>query len=457
MNASPKFCRYCGATLDPNASFCPACGRQIAQPAASPTPPTVNIPEQNNYPVPPTVNISAPPAYPDVSPPLTPPDYTAAQPGASGPPAKSGPGNVILISVSVLVFLALCCCVLIIFVPFIYFKNNNPLDFLIPAELSTLIPGLETMVPTDIENLVPGMGTLMPTGMENLLPQMETLIPTNIETLIPPMETLIPTDIATLFSPVETLIPPEISTLFPTDLGFPNEAPQTTPVPNSAPLVDVNFNNLRLAFHRSLAQRATTEILPAQSGADVPPWEVGPQANRITLEGYVLPDTFHDPTITVYPAAEYAALSPDARQQMDALRSLLAQQPASVAGKLPFLPPWNAGQLMHARLGYLSFKNGSGVRYLTQYAQDTSPINGYDMFYTFQGLTGDGKYYISIILPVSNPVLPARDAAAQNPLFTSNYTGYLQEVQNQLEAQPPASFAPDLSLLDGLVQSVEIR
>ncbi len=456
MNASPKFCRYCGAALDPNSSFCPSCGRQVTQPAAPIIPPTVNIPASNEYPTPPTVNISTPPAYAEPAQPVPPMDYGVAQPAA--PASKSGAGKCLLIGAGILVILVLCC-VTVLFGAWFYFKNNNPLDFIIPAELSTLIPGIETLVPTDMENLVPEMGTLMPTDLENLLPQMETLIPTNIETLIPPIETLLPTDIGTLFAPIETLIPQELTTLFPTDMGFPNDVPQTTPVPNTtpAPLVDVTYSNVRLAYHRSLAQGATPETVPGQSGADMPPWEISPQATRITLNGYLLPETFHEPTIMVYPAAEFAALSDGAKQQIDALRLLLTQRPASVSGVLPFLPLWNAAQVMHTRMAFLNFKNGTGVRYLTQYGQDVSPINGYDMFYTFQGLTGDGKYYVSIVLPVSNPVLPDKDAAAQSPAFQNNYQGYLQEVKNQLEAQPPSSFVPDLSTLDGLAQSVEIK
>ena len=56
---------------------------------------------------------------------------------------------------------------------------------------------------------------------------------------------------------------------------------------------------------------------------------------------------------------------------------------------------------------YLKFENGSGVRYLTMYGQGFAPINNHDLFYSFQGLTADGRYWVSVIMPVNHPSLQA--------------------------------------------------
>ncbi|HEX9387675.1 MAG TPA: hypothetical protein VF918_15235, partial [Anaerolineales bacterium] len=53
----------------------------------------------------------------------------------------------------------------------------------------------------------------------------------------------------------------------------------------------------------------------------------------------------------------------------------------------------------------ISFQNGQGVRFLTEYAQYAASANNHDLFYHFQGLTRDGAYYIIAILPITVPVL----------------------------------------------------
>ena len=46
---------------------------------------------------------------------------------------------------------------------------------------------------------------------------------------------------------------------------------------------------------------------------------------------------------------------------------------------LPFLPLFNSKQMMHSQVEYLDFKNGKGVRYLTQYAQGPLAINNAEL------------------------------------------------------------------------------
>ena len=53
----------------------------------------------------------------------------------------------------------------------------------------------------------------------------------------------------------------------------------------------------------------------------------------------------------------------------------------------------------------INFQSGRGIRYVTEYAQMTYPITNHEMFFSFQGLTTDGKYWVSIILPISHPSL----------------------------------------------------
>jgi hypothetical protein len=126
---------------------------------------------------------------------------------------------------------------------------------------------------------------------------------------------------------------------------------------------------------------------------------------------------------------------------------------------LPFLPLLNARQVMHAHVKNLDFKNGQGLRYLTWYSQGVVPVNNYELIYTYQGLTGDGNFYVSAILPVNHPSLPEDGTITSNepPEFNSDYDSYLTNVVTNLDQGAANSFFPDISQLDAMISSLEIK
>jgi hypothetical protein len=78
------------------------------------------------------------------------------------------------------------------------------------------------------------------------------------------------------------------------------------------------------------------------------------------------------------------------------------------------------------------------------------------MFYTFQGLTEDGDYYISAIFPASHPNLPAADSVEIGQDFYDNFETYILETETMLDTQEAGDFTPDLNALDELIASLEI-
>ena len=126
---------------------------------------------------------------------------------------------------------------------------------------------------------------------------------------------------------------------------------------------------------------------------------------------------------------------------------------------MPFLPLFNAQQVMHAHVQYLDFQDGQGLRYLTQFDQAFIPINNNELIYTYQGLTSDGRYYVAAVLPVNHPSLPADAAVTGNepPEFTSDFPTYLQNVVASLNPQAANTFTPDLTQLDAMMSSLEIK
>ena len=202
-------------------------------------------------------------------------------------------------------------------------------------------------------------------------------------------------------------------------------------------------------------QTETVAAVPASDSA--PYWEVLPEYTRLTLQGYPLSNHLMMPQIFIYPVKELEEINESADMVFASLQTLL-QSPQEIS-PMPFLPLFNAAQVMHAHVQYLDFKSGQGLRYLTEFDQGIIPINNHELIYTYQGLTSDGQYYVVAVLPVNHPSLPADENVTGNepPEFTNDFPTYLANVVNSLNPQAANTFTPDLTQLDAMMSSLEIK
>jgi hypothetical protein len=197
-------------------------------------------------------------------------------------------------------------------------------------------------------------------------------------------------------------------------------------------------------------------IAAVPPGTDRPWWEAMPQHTLLALQGYPIANHLVKPQIFVYPVKDLR-VNEAAGQVAASLQTLLQNRQAGET--MPYLPLYNAAQVMHAQVQYLDFKSGKGVRFLTQFDQAPLPINNHELLYTFQGLTGDGKYYVAAVLPVNLPGLPANEHVTDDlpPDFMNSFLEYLADTVHLLDQQPAGAYTPDLSKLDALMQSIEIK
>jgi len=238
-----------------------------------------------------------------------------------------------------------------------------------------------------------------------------------------------------------------------------------TPAPEF-PGQPVTYDRLSLVLPAKLASGGTGQSFPRAEGENIGPWEITPGHIAVTFIGYTLPDTFHTARIYVFPAEEYAALFEGAEGSINRLRSIFAAPNAPVAAEnLPFIPFFNAGAQFSAQIQRIEFQNGAGVRFLTQYGQDVSPINNRSMFYQFQGLTSDGNSYVIAILPVNHPALPADYDSPTPPGGipfpdtsdpNADFMGYYEQVGQLLDTSTESTFTPNLETLDLLIQSIQV-
>ena len=239
------------------------------------------------------------------------------------------------------------------------------------------------------------------------------------------------------------------------DTAAPPPSPTWTIHPTvtaSPPETNFEYAGVSFYFNDLLADNIVAGINPGQYDEQAVFWSI-PEHRAFIFNNWVLSDAFHTPAIRIYPIEDFNAINENVANALAALGGVILTQPLNGAElRVPDL--FNAGQLYHSNAKTLRFQNGYGARWLSQYGQAYFPVGWPNLFYTFQGFTDDGLYYVSIILPVNHHSLPATDSVTMDDAFYENYSNYAAGIQSQLEAESDNSFMPSLVLLDQLVTSL---
>jgi hypothetical protein len=152
------------------------------------------------------------------------------------------------------------------------------------------------------------------------------------------------------------------------------------------------------------------------------------------------------------------------QNEVQRLQDLLSQSPdlhsyevfdATGTFSLPFLPTANAVQVLRSHSQYVDNCVLKGLSYVTLYSQGVSPFLATDFFYTFQGISVDGQYYVSLRIPLNASMFPSEIAADFNyDELATNYEAYVASSIETLNAASPDAFSPSLSLLDEFIASI---
>ncbi|HEX8993428.1 MAG TPA: hypothetical protein VF784_17240 [Anaerolineales bacterium] len=234
--------------------------------------------------------------------------------------------------------------------------------------------------------------------------------------------------------------------------------------------IPVNYRNVRFVIPIGLATDAVPELVPVATEDNGGPWDAAPEHIRFRLDNYSAPaNSFSVNRIDVYPADAYASANAGANISLQRLKGVLGNPSASLTNTtLPQVPYFNAASMFVAQIHRIHFMDGDGVRTITQYGQAVGPVTNGGIFYHFQGLTSDGKYYVVAVLPVQLPYLqngsePNAQAPAGGIPFPGNnfnnasqYEQYFKAISDKLDGTDSSVFQPPLSQLDTLMQSFQV-
>jgi hypothetical protein len=245
-------------------------------------------------------------------------------------------------------------------------------------------------------------------------------------------------------------------------------SPLDTPTPTqltvpTQPLVNVTCNELSFYLDPALGSGYECETVPESSSSDIPmDIFVYPAHTELTIQNYPLTNTQFPPQVIIYPVKRFSELLPDVVPRRISDLEMFISSGTWSSGDLPFLPPLPMVQTFFSHETVLSFNGGQGVRFITDYDESSLPISNRTIFYTFQGLTDDGMYWVAVTLPISSPILPEDADFHTLPegytieSWLQNYSSYVSNLNDALEAQAPASFFPTINSLDNLVRSITI-
>ena len=243
----------------------------------------------------------------------------------------------------------------------------------------------------------------------------------------------------------------------PTQQEAPPVQQDTQPVQQDAQpvLPDVSFDGVSFSYDDSLGRDVSTQLVPSDLAED-PYWGM-PEHPQFELMGYPVQNDYHKAQVYVFPVDAYRAGNENAGGIIDRLQTLLSSRPADPSQGIPILPAFNAGEIGWAKVAYFDFQNGSGVRFVTELGQDVWPFTNQKMIYVYQGLTHDGRYYVSVTLPLSHPSLNEYSNYQPPDNFYEVAMDLVDSQVENLNNQPDESYFPSIAVLDAMVQSLKVQ
>jgi hypothetical protein len=223
----------------------------------------------------------------------------------------------------------------------------------------------------------------------------------------------------------------------------------------------VAFDGVGFTMDSSFGDNVEIESYAGDPVADaVPAFSDAPYFQFLMYADPSAPRSMFDSgAVRVYRTSDLAQYS-FLQTVVDELNSLIANQSDLSAymvpeSKLPFLPIATHGQIIRARAHYVETENVSGVAYIAINQAAAEPFLSNTPIYTFQGISADGDYYVSAVFPVITDVFPAETPSDFNmETFAANAPAYYAESIAMLNDAAPESFAPSLTTIDALVQSL---
>ena len=232
----------------------------------------------------------------------------------------------------------------------------------------------------------------------------------------------------------------------------------------------LTFDDVSFDLPNDIASEFKGEFVEAELPTEDAPWRNAPEYLEFTFRTYADRNhrEFDPPTIRIYKITAFDGienmLGGAGRFAVADLITMLKERPNLdsfdvFSNRIPDDTP-GAAASTHAFFDYMDFQNGSGIHFVTYYAQAFVGVNNQALMYRYIGITNDGQYFVSVRLPIEvadlSPefaeFIPEDETA---PPF-EEFSEFSQEVATYLDSLPTNDYTPNLISLNALVQSLQV-
>ncbi len=118
------------------------------------------------------------------------------------------------------------------------------------------------------------------------------------------------------------------------------------------------------------------------------------------------------------------------------------------------------GRFDQQQVAYFPFGDGKALRAVSYQfdAFGTQKITNEDLYYFWDGVTTNGRYYVNLAYPIDASILEASGEFTQEELAAAqaDFDAYVLGVLSPLDQLETTDFTPDLTLLDEMMQSLTV-
>lgn len=157
-------------------------------------------------------------------------------------------------------------------------------------------------------------------------------------------------------------------------------------------------------------------------------------------------------------------------EEIAGLRKALKNPSFRLDEEIPHLPYRDASDNFYVKVREFDFEGGDGIIFVTHWSHEADLVSNRNLLYRFEGITHDGKFYVTAELPVSVDFLPDNtpsefEGYTYENLFSfggdsktaaKRYKTYLESITSRLEKLQPADFSPNLEKFESVIASLRI-
>jgi len=158
------------------------------------------------------------------------------------------------------------------------------------------------------------------------------------------------------------------------------------------------------------------------------------------------------------------------KENIAGLQKVLKDPSFRLEGQIPHLDFGDGSDLFYAKVRNFDFPSGDGVSFVAYWDIESALISNRKLFYRFEGITADKKFYVTAETPISVAFLPDNDPEEfEGYTYENLYNGnsnskdtiariekYRNSIATRLEKLDSNDYSPNLEKFEAIISSLKI-